>query len=321
MLTAFVSSGGETRSYDRLDLAWTAPAEGVVAWVDLAAPAEDELRLLSDVFHFHELAVEDARAALHHPKVDDYGAFLHAILHGIDFEESQRRFATHDVDFFLGPALLVTVHDGTSRSIARLRELCPRNGFVLGEGPGPLMHRILDLMVDNYWPEVEKLERRLENLEKQVFERPRRRLVQDILVLKRDVVELRRVTTPQRDAVARLARREFALIDQALAYRFRDVYDHFVRINDEALTYQDRITSLLDAHLSNVSNRLNEIVKVLTVFATIAGPLTVLTGLYGMNVRLPTFPGGEGAQFWWVLGLMAGISGLLLFLFRRRRWL
>jgi len=321
VLTAFVSSGGETRSYDRHDLAWTAPAEGVVLWVDLAAPTEDELRVLSDVFHFHELAVEDARAELHHPKVDDYQGFLHAILHGIDFQESQRRFATHDVDFFLGPAFLVTVHDGTSRSIARLRELCPRNGFVLGEGPGLLMHRILDLMVDNYWPEVEKLERRLDNLEKQVFERPRRRLVQDILVLKRDVVELRRVTTPQRDAVARLARREFALIDQALAYRFRDVYDHFVRITDEALTYQDRITSLLDAHLSNVSNRLNEVVKVLTVFATITGPLTVLTGLYGMNVRLPAFPGGEGAQFLWVLGLMAGISGLLLFLFRRKRWL
>jgi magnesium transporter len=321
VLTAFVYSGGETRTYDYVDAAWIMPESGAVVWADLADPSPDELRVLGDVFHFNDLAVEDTRAALHHPKADGYPDYLYVILHGIDFEEAPRRFATHDIDFFLGSSYLVTVHDGTSRSIERYRDLCPRNGFVLADGPTHLMYRIVDLMVDNYRPEVEKLEGRLDALEKQVFERPRKRLVQDILTLKRDVIELRRVTTRQRDVVGRLARREFPQIDETNAFRFRDVYDHLVRIADEALTFQDRITSLLDAHLSSVSNRLNEVMKVLTVFASIFGPLTVLTSLYGMNVRLPQFPGGEDAQFWWIAGLMALISGSLLLVFRRMKWL
>lgn len=321
MLTAFLYAGQQVSQFDCVDPAWVMPGEGAVVWVDLADPSEDDMRVLSDVFRFHDLAVEDARAELHHPKVDDYAGFLHVILHGIDFEESAHHFATHDVDFFLGASFLVTVHDGTSRSIARLRDICGRNMLVMSEGPAALMHRIVDSMVDHYRPEVDRLEHRLDELEKEVFERPRRRLVQAILELKRDVVALRRVTMPQRDVVGRLARREFALIDQTVAYRFRDVYDHLVRLADEALTFQDRITSLLDAHLSNMSNRLNEVMKVLTVFATIFGPLTVLTGLYGMNVPLPHFPGGEGMQFWWIAGLMLAISGGLLVYFRYRRWL
>ena len=113
---------------------------------------------------------------------------------------------------------------------------------------------------------------------------------------------------PQRDAVGRLARREFPLINEPLAYRFRDVHDHLVRLADEAMFFQDRITSILDAHLSAVSNQLNSVMKVLTIIATMFMPLTVSPGMYGMNVPLPHLPGGEGAQFWWVIGIMLAIS-------------
>jgi magnesium transporter len=132
---------------------------------------------------------------------------------------------------------------------------------------------------------------------------------------------LRRVALPQRDAVARLARREFAPINEALAYRFRDVYDHLVRLTDEAIFLQDRVSGLLDAHLANTSNRLNQVMKVLTVIATIFMPLTVLTGMYGMNVTLPHFPGGVVAQFWWIAGIMAVVSAGMLWMFRRLEWL
>jgi len=106
-----------------------------------------------------------------------------------------------------------------------------------------------------------------------------------------------------------------------MAYRFRDVYDHIVRLNDEAMMLQDRITGVLEAHLSNVSNRLNQIMKVLTVVATIFMPLTLLSGIWGMNVPLPHLPGGEAVQFWWVLGLMIGLTAAMLTLFRAKRWL
>jgi magnesium transporter len=126
---------------------------------------------------------------------------------------------------------------------------------------------------------------------------------------------------PQRDAVARLARREFPIISEALSYRFRDVHDHLVRLVDEAMFFQDRVTSLLDAHLSQVSNQLNGVMKVLTIISTIFMPLGVIVGLWGMNVKLPVLPGGEGAQFWWIFAVMALLGGAMLTYFRRRRWL
>jgi magnesium transporter len=321
MIFAFLHESGVTRQAATLDPAWVRPDSPFLVWVDLAAPTPDETRLLTDVFQFHELAVEDALAETHHPKVETYGSTLYLILHGIDFQAAQHRFATHDVDFFLGARFLVTVHDGGSRSIARLREICPRNPFVLGEGPASLLHRIVDSMVDHYQPEVDKLEARIDRVEQQVFEGVHGRLVQEIVALKKDVVSLRRVTLPQRDAVSRLARREFPFIGEQLAYRFRDVHDNLVRLSDQALSFHDRITSLLDAHLSYTSNRLNEVMKVLTIFASIFGPLTVLTGVYGMNVDLPTLPGGEAAQFWWILGTMLLLSCSMLVYFRYRRWL
>ena len=111
------------------------------------------------------------------------------------------------------------------------------------------------------------------------------------------------------------------MIPEELTFRFRDVHDHLIRLVDEAVFFQDRVTSLLDAHLSMVSNQLNGVMKVLTIIATIFMPLTVLTSMWGMNVTLPHLPGGDGAQFWWVAALMLALGGVMLGYFRRRRWL
>jgi magnesium transporter len=145
--------------------------------------------------------------------------------------------------------------------------------------------------------------------------------LREILQLKADIASLRRVVLPQRDVVSRLARREFPQISDALSYRFRDVHDHLVRLADEAVFLQDRVTGLLDAYISTQSHRLNLVMKVLTVIATIFMPLTVLTSMYGMNVKLPLFPGGEATQFWWILGLMLASSAGMLWIFRRMEWL
>jgi len=320
MLTIFVSNGRETRRADAIEPEWLLPKSGYFVWVDLQCPTEEEARILHEPFGFHELAIEDALKEIQTPKIESYGAYLYLILHGIDFEAAQHTFATHEVDIFVGDQYLVTVHDDHSRSVEKMREVCPRNDFVLAEGPAALLHRIVDSMVDNYRPEVEKLETRLDQLEDLVFNRPSSNDVRQILGLKRDVTSLRRVVTPQRDVVGRLARREFPLISENLSYRFRDVYDHLVRLADESTLYHDRITSLLDAHLSFTSNRLNVVMKTLTIISTVFLPLTVLTGMYGMNVPLPSFPGGEHAQFWWILGIMGAISGGMLWFFSRDRY-
>ena len=321
MIKIYRHEGGATDCVDRVDPAWLKPGSGVTVWVDLDSPTPDEARILSEVFRFHDLSIEDALSETHHPKVESYGQYLYLILHGIDFSAAEHCFKTKDIDFFLGEQFLVTVHPGVSRSIGKVSGACVRDDRLLGEGPGTLLYRIVDTMVDNYRPEVEKLEQRLDELESEVFEDPKPELARRILNFKKDVSSLRQVVLPQRDAVGRLARREFTLINEALAYRFRDVHDHLVRLTDEAMFFQDRITSILDAHLSSVSNQLNSVMKVLTIIATLFMPLTVLTGMWGMNVELPHLPGGARVQFWWVASMMIALSIVMLGYFRRRGWI
>ena len=321
MVTIYVQRNGQTEKVTSIDRLWLNPAANAYLWVDLAAPSIPEALILSDTFAFHPLSVEDALADLNYPKIEAYDGYLYAILHGIDFDPKAKGFNTHDVDFFIGPNYLVTVHDGHSRSISDLQLTCERNAKILAEGPVALFHRIVDMMVDHYRPEVEKLEDRIDDLEKLVFDHPPKDLIRRILREKREVSNLRRILTPQRDVIARLARRDFVDISTDLSFRFRDVYDHIVRLADDAAIFQDRVTGILEAHLTNVSNRLNEVMKVLTVVSTIFMPLTLISGLWGMNVPLPHMPGTDAAQFRDVAIVMVVIVVAMLVFFRRKRWI
>ena len=321
MITVLTYSNGATQEATTVDPAWLAPDSKVIVWVDIVEPEEAERVLLADVFHFHELAVEDAMSEVHHPKVEAYDGYLYLILHAITRGSPQEGFVTQDVDFFLGPNYLVTVRHAESTSIQDEAQICQKHPEILAAGPANLLHRIVDKMVDHYRPEADQIEVKLETIERMVFEQPRSNPLKPILVIKRDISSLRRVVLPQRDAVGRLARREFPVISDALAYRFRDVYDNLVRLSDEAAFYHDRVTGLLDAYLSTQSNRLNQVMKVLTVIATVFMTLTVLTGVYGMNVALPHFPGGPHLQFWWLMGIMAALSAVMLWIFRKVDWL
>jgi magnesium transporter len=321
VVSIYVQRNGQTEQVTSIDRAWLAPASGALLWVDLAKPSVLEALILSDTFQFHRLAVEDAMSERQYPKAEAYDGYLYVVLHGINFQPGDQCFATHDVDFFLGPAYLVTVHDGTSRSITELAGHVVRNPKLMSEGPVALFHRIVDTMVDHYRPEIDKLEDRIDELEGAIFDNASTELVRDILGQKRDVALLRRIIQPQRDVVARLARRDFVDISTEMSFRFRDIHDHLVRISDDALMFQDRITGVLDAHLSNVSNRLNEVMKLLTIVSVVFLPLMLLTGIYGMNVPLPHFPGGDRMQFWWLVGVSVAITALMLLYFRRKRWM
>ena len=321
MLTIFVHRNGVTEQVTSVDRSWLNPAAGAMLWVDLAAPSIPESLILSDTFAFHPLSVEDAMSKLQYPKVEAYDGYLYVILHGIESQVADRCFATHDVDFFVGPNYLVTVHDGDSRSIIDLRDHATRNPKILSEGPIALLHRIVDTMVAHYRPEMDKLEDRLDSLEDEIFDTGDPGLIRQLLEEKRQVASLRRIVTPQRDVIARLARRDFVDVSTEMSFRFRDVYDQLVRIADDALMFQDRITGMLDAHLSNVSFRLNEVMKVLTLVTVLFMPPTLIAGIWGMNVPLPHFPGGDAEQFWWVIGGMVAMTVGMLLYFRRRRWI
>jgi len=320
LIRYFVHRGGRTESADRLDPAWLLPNSGVVVWADVAEPTDADGVVLREQFGLHELPVEAAFQRETNPKVESYGSYLYIVLHGINFQAEEHTFETHETDFFLSANFLVTVHDGQRRSIAHVSDMCTRNSHVLAEGPVALLHRIVDTMVDHYRPEVEELEDRLDAIEKRVIEEPNESLTGDILFVKHDVTSLRRVVIPQRDVVGRLSRREFDLIGQEMAYRFRDLYDQFVRMADDAIVFQDRVTGIFDAHLASVSNRLANVSKVVAVIAALFGPLTVITGLFGMNVPLPTLFGSPEYQFWEIIGLMIVSSAILFLWFRKSGW-
>ena len=311
---------GAVQRAERVEPEWLDSSSGTTVWVDLAAPAGDEMQVVADAFHLHPLSVEDARSSIQFPKAEPYQGYLYVVLHGIDVRKGKQAFATRDVDFFIGATFLVTVHDGESTSIAHLREVCDRHDRLLSEGPVGLFHRIVDAMVDHYRPVMDALEQRINGLEEEAFT-GQSQLARRMLKLRHELAEMRRVLMPQRDVIGRLARREFSAISDEMAYRFRDVYDHVVRLADEAILFQDRVTGILEVNLASISNRLNQVMKVLTVMSTIFLPLTVLSGMWGMNVPLPRFPGDDAAQFWWVAGIMLAIAVGMLAVFRRNRWM
>jgi magnesium transporter len=321
MITYFVHREGRSARVDTIEPDWLASDSKVTIWADVSQPEAADAAELQRVFNFHPLSLEHALETTQYPKVEPYGHYLYVVLHGIDFKQSEHAFETTDVDFFLGTNFLVTVHDGGRRSIVEVAALCDRTDIPLREGSVALMHRIVDRMVDHYRPEVDELESWLDEIEDRVVADNRDEVTSEILEVKRDIASMRRVVIPQRDVVARLARREFDLINQEHSYRFRDVYDQLVRLADDALLFHDRVTGILDVHLAAVSNQLALVSKVLAGIAVIIGPLTVISGLFGMNVALPTLPGGPAAQFWWITGGMALMTAVVYYLFRRRGWL
>jgi magnesium transporter len=321
LIAYYVHRDGATERLDEIDAAWLKSGSGAKVWADVQEPTPEDAAILRDVFAIHRLAVDDAMQETQNPKVEPYQNLLHVVLHGIDFRPESDCFETHDTDFFITREFLVTVHDGKRRSIQQICRVCLENEMVLGEGTVALMHRIIDRMVDHYRPEVEEIEERLDTTEDAVIESPSHELTRKILAIKRDIAIMRRIVLPQRDVVGRLSRREFDIIDQEMSYRFRDVYDQLVRMSDEAMIFQERVTAILDAHLASISNQLALSSQRLAAVATIFGTLTVITGVYGMNVRLPGVVEESAVPFWALLAFMGLVTLGFVILFRRIGWL
>ena len=237
MNTILVHRDGRTEQTTRIDRAWLNASAGVFLWVDLEAPSIPESLLLSDTFGFHRLAVEDAMSAGQAPKVEAYDGYLFAVLKGADAE----------VDCFVGQSFLVTVHWSESKAIADLSDNARHDAKWMVEGSVGLFHRVADALVDGFRPEIARLGDQLDRIDAVVFDKPSPAVVKDALASRRDVFTLLRTCVAQREAVGRLARREFVDISTEMAFRFRDVHDHLVRIEDEASALQDRLAGLLTA--------------------------------------------------------------------------
>ncbi|MBI3610119.1 MAG: magnesium/cobalt transporter CorA [Nitrospirae bacterium] len=317
---AFTKENGLRRTTDAGSLPGLLKDETESVWVDLETPTEEETQILSSIFNFHPLAIEDCIAESHLPKLDDFGDYLFLVLHGARRGDISGTFKTVELNFFLGKRYLVTYHQQLSRSINRTKERCLKNSLAMSRGMDFLLYEILDGTVDNYFPILDDFDEVLDELEHEVTASPSKETLNRIFSLKRDGMSLRRVTSPQREILNRLSRDPFAVVNKRTAIYFRDVYDHLVRINDLAESYKDLTTGLLEAYISMVSNRLNEVIKVLTALTVVFMPLTVIPSIYGMNFKnMPELNWEYGYPV--ALGMMAVIVVVMLGFFRKKKWI
>jgi magnesium transporter len=235
--TIFVCRDGRTEQVTRIDRTWLGASAGAFLWVDLEAPSIPESLLLRDTFAFHRLAVEDAMSAGQTPKVEAYDGYLFAVVGGKDEE----------VDCFVGQTFLVTVHWSESKAIAELADNARHNAQWMSEGSVGLFHRVADAVIDGFRPRLEELRGRVDRVEAALFDKPSPALVRDLLSIRGETFALGTICRAQRDAVDRMARREFVDISTEMAWRFRDVDDHLVRMADEVSALQDRLAGLLIA--------------------------------------------------------------------------
>jgi len=280
---------------------------------DLHSPALDEL---AAQFGLHELALEDCRNERTRAKLEDYEEHVFVVANTVHFDPQKCAYWFGEFDIFVGKDFLISVHNGPSRT---MRAILPRfQADAKLAHPGRLLHALLDFIVDRYLPVLDSIEDRIEVIEKEVYENPSPRLLAEIFSLKRCLVDFRRTAMGMREVVNQILHCPEPWLRSQHAY-FRDVYDHIVRALDFVESYRDILTGVLDVHLTATANRTNEIVKVLTIFATLALPFILVTGFFGMNFdNLPWTHHPHGA--WYASGAMAAAVGLLLWFFRRRGW-
>lgn len=292
---------------------------GEVVWIDFEQPTETEFRVLASRFGFHPLAVEDCAGEIHHPKIDEYEGYVFVVMHGVDIAATGEQFATTELNIFLGRDYLVTYHRDKMPCVEHTREAAAKQPRIMEEGPDFILYEILSRLAESYTEVIEGFSDRTEEVEEEIFADASTRTLQEVTRLKRELLHLKRVAGPQREVLWRLSR-EAEVVDEKARIYYSDVYDKFYRISETADTYRDLLTGLLDAYLSVVSNKTNEVMKVLTVIATIMMPLTVVVGIYGMNfAHMPELQWKYGYPLVW--GVMALTAGGLLGYFRRRGWL
>jgi magnesium transporter len=253
-------------------------------WVDIGGPMDETaLHIVSDVFHFHPLAVEDCFGSRVHPKIDEYEGYVYIITHGLSTASTPEELETIELDAFVGPRYLVTYHASPSRSVTAVLEAVRRGPDLLHRGPAALLHAVLDRQVRGIEPVIDGIDDRIAEMEERAVVRPCPEDLRALLALRRNILGLRRWLSHQRDVLARLSRNEVPVGGPQDALQFRDLYDHLQRFTDLLENYRELTTSIQDVSLTVTGNRLNEIMKFLTVFTAVLMPLTVITGVYGMN--------------------------------------
>lgn len=291
-------------------------------WIDLHEHNEDANRMLNHVLKIHPMAIEDLWGTCELPKVADFGDYVHIIAHSVGRENNGVEITPRELDILVGRNFVVT-NSADAAFIERVRNDVKRSAKSFGRGPAWIAYALLDHLVDDYLPLIDRYDERVSTLEREIIELAGSpsgsRLMTEVFTLKRGLQTLRRTSIYQREVLLRLSRAEFDEIPSESAPFFRDVYDHFARVTDLADSYRELLTNLLEAYLSVQSNRMNEVMKTLTLMSTVMLPLTFIAGVYGMNFEhMPELKWIHGYPF--SLALMASVAASIVIWFRHKKW-
>jgi magnesium transporter len=297
-------------------------------WVDLENPTQAEWKeVLEQIFHFHPLSIEDCVQPSPSPKVEEYSPkegdvftpYLFMVIHAVDYDRKDGRFATSELDFFLGKNFLVTYHDKPLRSVSTVEERAINGSLGIARAPDRVAHSILDTLVDNYKPALDDLGLEIAELEQQALQKPSKETLNKILQVKKEVVHLRQIIGPQCEVLSRFARGEFKQVRPKLVPYFRDVYDALLHIGELAHGYTDSLTGILQVYLNMSSNQTGEVVKLLTIITVITTPLMMIGTWYGMNFKdMPELDYAHAYPI--AVGIML-LSTLATFLyFKKKKW-
>lgn len=292
--------------------------EGLL-WFDMEDPAPEEFDLLDDEFHFHDLSIEDCIMPLSRPKIDFYDEYFFLVLHGVVLEKGKNKFSTTELDVFVGKNYIVSVHEREWSIINNTAEKMTTRANLKIMSVEFLLYIILDTLVDSFYPIIDRIEDMIDQTDMDMFAGNSKNLLQRIAQLKKDILYIRKVVSPQREVFNVLVAANSPLIKTKMTIYFRNVLDHFYRIYDMIEICRDLITGTLEAYASVVSNKLNEIMKTLTIISTTILPLTFITGIYGMNFdRMPEIAWKYGYMMFWGIVCVVFL-GMILF-FKKKKW-
>jgi len=324
VIRSLVYEGGhEPRSATGIAACKEAAAKGTgLLWIDINEDAPEVRAMLRDVFGAHDLAIDDCfNGRIDTPKVDEYPDHLFIVSQSIHYLSEDKRLLLTEIDLFLGSNYVITSHVGPVPEIQELFDRAAGNGYILSRGADMLAQAVLDALVDRLLPTVEQIDEELDTMEERVLGKPDPEVLPMVLLLRRHSMRLRRSILPQRDVVNRLSRGEYPeLIRSNALMFFRDVYDHTVRIEEILESIRDVADSVLNTYLSAVNNRMNEVMKTLSVVTAIFLPLTLIASVYGTNLDYSSAGLRYEHGFLLMLASMLALAGLLILYFRRRGW-
>jgi magnesium transporter len=299
---------------------WRADSEERL-WVDIQEPIQEVIEpLLEERFGFHELAAEDTLSPNTLPKYDSFANYDFFIVRTVDVRISEHASETYKIAAFLGRNFLFTVHRRPLVTIDHVYSRLPGDRRTLERGPDFLLYTIVDQMVDAHFPLLEQIEEAVDDLQDRIFDDANDAHLDELLHLKRDINVLRRHSLPQRELLNQISRGDARFIQREHLIYFRDVYDHMFRISETIDVDREQMTATMDAYLSVIANRTNEIMKVLTIFSALMLPLTLIAGIYGMNFEyMPELKWVHGYPF--AVGLMIATSLLMLGFFGWKGWI